>query len=51
MMEQTMLQPVLNYLLSLQDSICQQLEAVDGSGHFQQDEWQREQGGGGRLSL
>ncbi|NQZ03050.1 oxygen-dependent coproporphyrinogen oxidase [Idiomarina sp.] len=51
MIEQTMLQPVLNYLLSLQDSICQQLEAVDGSGHFQQDEWQREQGGGGRSRV
>jgi coproporphyrinogen III oxidase len=38
---------VKNYLLSLQDDICRQLEEEDGEGHFIRDEWQREAGGGG----
>ena len=35
------------YLLSLQDSICQALEAVDGRATFVEDSWQRKAGGGG----
>jgi len=31
----------------LQDKICQALEQLDGVGKFQQDEWEREEGGGG----
>lgn len=42
---------VKQYLLSLQENICQTLELVDGQGHFEQDEWQREQGGGGRSRV
>ncbi len=42
---------VKQYLLSLQENICQTLELVDGQGHFKQDEWQREQGGGGRSRV
>lgn len=38
---------VKNYLLSLQEDICRQLEEEDGEGHFIRDEWQREAGGGG----
>jgi coproporphyrinogen III oxidase len=38
---------VKNYLLSLQDDICRQLEEEDGEGHFIRDEWKREAGGGG----
>ncbi|OAN12617.1 coproporphyrinogen III oxidase [Photobacterium jeanii] len=39
------------FLLELQDRICQALEAVDGEAKFEQDEWQREQGGGGRSRV
>lgn len=35
------------YFLSLQESICQSLERVDGSAKFVTDAWQREAGGGG----
>lgn len=38
-------------LLKLQDNICQTLELVDGKGHFIEDAWQREQGGGGRTRV
>lgn len=38
---------VKTYLLSLQNSICQALEKVDGGGTFQTDTWTRAQGGGG----
>lgn len=33
----------------LQDRICAQLEMVDGKEQFQEDVWQREEGGGGRT--
>ncbi|WP_420599617.1 oxygen-dependent coproporphyrinogen oxidase [Neptuniibacter sp.] len=42
---------VKEYLLSLQDNICNQLEAVDGSGKFEEDSWDREAGGGGRTRV
>lgn len=42
---------VKEYLLSLQDNICTQLEAVDGSGKFEEDSWNREAGGGGRTRV
>jgi coproporphyrinogen III oxidase len=45
------IQLVINYLKSLQDSICQGLEAADGQGRFIEDNWQREQGGGGRTRV
>jgi coproporphyrinogen III oxidase len=32
---------------SLQDQICTALEQADGQGHFRQDAWQHESGGGG----
>ena len=38
------------FLMSLQDSICAQLEALDGN-EFVEDAWQREQGGGGRSRV
>ena len=37
---------VKQFLLNLQDTICQQLTAVDGA-EFVEDSWQREAGGGG----
>ncbi|MCC2616890.1 oxygen-dependent coproporphyrinogen oxidase [Aestuariibacter halophilus] len=45
------LQAVKTFLLKLQDDICQTLELADGKGSFQQDEWQREEGGGGRTRV
>ena len=42
---------VKQYLMGLQDSICAGLEAVDGKAEFITDEWQREQGGGGRSRV
>lgn len=41
---------VKDYLLGLQDRICQRLQQVDG-GEFIQDDWQREGGGGGRTRV
>jgi len=35
------------YLLDLQDRICAGLETEDGQATFEQDDWQREGGGGG----
>lgn len=39
------------FLLSLQDNICQTLELADGKGQFNEDQWTREQGGGGRSRV
>ena len=35
------------YLLSLQQTICSELEAIDGKASFIEDTWTRETGGGG----
>ncbi len=45
------LEKVKKYLLKLQDNICQTLELADGKGTFIEDNWQREQGGGGRTRV
>lgn len=42
---------VKKFLLKLQDNICQTLELADGKGHFIEDNWQRELGGGGRTRV
>ena len=42
---------VKKYLLGLQDNICNGLEAQDDSGHFKEDLWEREAGGGGRTRV
>lgn len=39
------------FLLSLQETICQQLAAADGQAQFAEDEWVREEGGGGRSRV
>ena len=39
------------WLMSLQDDICQQLEAADGVGQFKEDAWKRPGGGGGRTRI
>ena len=41
--------PVKDYLLSLQDNICSTLASADGAGQFREDSWQRPAGGGGRT--
>jgi len=45
------IEQVKDYLLDLQSSICTALEKADGGGHFQEDQWQREEGGGGRSRV
>jgi coproporphyrinogen III oxidase len=50
-MSQPDLNKVKTYLLGLQQSICIALEQEDGNGRFEMDEWQREQGGGGRSCI
>jgi coproporphyrinogen III oxidase len=45
------IEKVKKYLLKLQDNICQTLELADGKGHFVEDNWQRELGGGGRTRV
>lgn len=42
---------IKDYFLTLQDQICQQIEEHDGQQSFQQDNWQREAGGGGRTRV
>ena len=50
-MSQPDINAVKKYLLGLQDSICQQLEAEDGKASLVEDNWTREQGGGGRTRV
>ena len=42
---------VSDYLLTLQDTICDAIEKTDGEGRFREDEWQRDEGGGGRSRV
>lgn len=42
---------VKQYLLALQDRLCDRLEAADGRASFVEDDWRREQGGGGRTRV
>jgi coproporphyrinogen III oxidase len=44
-------QAVSSYLLGLQDRICQALERVDQQNIFREDQWTREEGGGGRSRV
>lgn len=45
------IQQVKTFLLKLQDNICQQLAAADGNGQFSEDQWVREEGGGGQSRV
>lgn len=38
-------------LKALQDSICHDLELLDGTGKFHEDKWERPGGGGGRTRI
>lgn len=42
---------VRQYLLQLQDTLCEQLSAADGGATFHEDAWQRSAGGGGRSRV
>ena len=42
---------VKEFLLQLQDNICQFLEQEDGGQCFMEEEWSREEGGGGRSRV
>lgn len=42
---------VIEFLKQLQDKICQALEEADGAGKFIEDNWKREEGGGGRTRV
>ena len=42
---------VKTYLLQLQKNICAALTEEDGGKTFEEDEWQREQGGGGKSCV
>ena len=42
---------VKDYLLALQDHICQRLEQIDAGGVFAEDNWERRAGGGGRTRI
>ncbi len=46
-----MLEQVKQYLLGLQDQICQGLESLEPNSKFIEDAWEREQGGGGRTRV
>jgi coproporphyrinogen III oxidase len=41
------IQQVIDYLLSLQDSICEGLQFEDGEASFREDGWERDGGGSG----
>lgn len=42
---------IKQFLLKLQDNICQTLELADGKSRFVEDNWHRELGGGGRTRV
>lgn len=45
------IEAVKSYLLTLQQNICDALALEDGAKVFEADEWQREQGGGGKSCV
>ncbi|MFC4656520.1 MULTISPECIES: oxygen-dependent coproporphyrinogen oxidase [Rheinheimera] len=50
-MQQVDKQQVKQFLLQLQEQICDQLTAVDGQAYFVEDSWDRAEGGGGRSRV
>jgi len=42
---------VKQFMQQIQDTICDSLAQLDGAGQFQEDSWQREEGGGGRSRV
>ncbi len=45
------IETVENYLQTLQQDICTQLEAIDGKATFKEEQWTRAEGGGGRSRV
>ena len=45
------LDDVKHYLLDLQERLCAGLTEADGAARFQEDSWEREEGGGGRSRV
>lgn len=45
------IEQIKNFLLNLQDRICNALEKEDGAAKFQEDVWSREKIGGGRTRV
>ncbi|MEM9546206.1 MAG: oxygen-dependent coproporphyrinogen oxidase [Bacteroidota bacterium] len=50
-MDKPHLSEIEDFFKSLQDNICNGLEALDGKGTFHQDLWERPEGGGGRTRI
>ncbi len=50
-MTQSLIERANHYLKNLQDTICQTLAHRDGARTFHEDEWQRQEGGGGRTRI
>ena len=50
-MSEVNIDKVVAYLKALQNQICQALEIADGEGKFVEDNWKREEGGGGRTRV
>lgn len=48
---QSQIDQVKCFLLELQSRICSELELADGAASFVVDQWQREEGGGGRSQV
>jgi len=48
---QSHIDQVKSFLVDLQSKICKALEEADGVGTFEIDQWQREEGGGGRSQV
>lgn len=46
-----MKEQITEWFKSLQDSICIAIENEDGKGKFEEDNWLREEGGGGRTRI
>ena len=47
----TQIELVHDYLMTLQDTICNAFEKLDGGGKFREDSWSRDEGGGGRSRV
>ncbi len=45
------LEEIVSEFKTVQDEICQGLEALDGKSNFLEDNWQRPEGGGGRTRV
>jgi coproporphyrinogen III oxidase len=51
MTQQPDVEAVKQYLLGLQETICQRLAAADGVARFETDAWDRPEGGGGKSRV